>query len=91
MSAAIDVGNAETAIQLALGHVDAEFQIEYGHLVAQLARLLANAEARLKVEQAELDRIDRELAAEPLQIPASKLNGGTHGPGDPAVEVPPKK
>ena len=89
--AAIDTGEPDTAIRLAWEHVNAEFQIDYGVLVAQLERLLENAQARLRVEQAELDRIDRQLAAEPLQIPASKLNGGIDGPGDPLVEVPPSQ
>lgn len=89
--AAIDTGETETAIRLALGNVDAEFAIEYGDLVAQLEAEIELIREHLAVERPALGYINRDLAHQPVMIPAPMTNGGAGGPGNPNAEVPPSK
>ncbi|MEM8821052.1 MAG: hypothetical protein AAGE90_16240 [Pseudomonadota bacterium] len=91
VGAAIDCGELEQALGLGKAHADAEFDIVHGGRVTSLEAQAVFLRARLDVEQAELDRNERALAREPLQIPASKQNGGADSPGDETEEVPPRR
>lgn len=90
MNAAADLDDLDHALTIAYGHVDAVFQTKHGDEVAALEEEKGYVTDRLRVESTALDKIDRELAGEPTQIPAPQQNGGSDGPADPNIELPPK-
>lgn len=82
VAAAADFADQEAKHKLVFRYADAEADRQYG-----AALTLAEAEeAAIKMQHeaavAALQDTDKKLAAEPLQIPTTKANGGNTGPGE---------
>lgn len=91
VAAATETGDEETALRLAFAHVDARFKAAHGDVAALMERQLAFRNGRAEVTLKALDKNDRILAGEPVQIHAVQEHGGVDGPADPYVELPPRK
>ena len=91
ISAAIDTGELDLALEIGGRHVDAGYKEAHGAEVVALEREAELVGARKDIEQASLNTIDARLSMEPPQIPAPLENGGTDGPGDPDREIPPNR
>ncbi len=88
IAAATEIGDHDATRNLALRYADAEADLQFGAELSQ-----AEAEetiVQLQHEEAvsRLNETDKRLASEPLQIPATKANGGTNGPGETEKETP---
>lgn len=84
-------GDLDTGLRLAANHVNARFAAAHGDVVKTLERQLAFLNGRAEVAEKALDKNDRNLAGEPVQIHAVQVHGGADGPADPYQEIPPSK
>lgn len=86
LGAAADLSDEETALQLAEQVVDALHDLDAGREAAALEAEIALSGTLVARAEKRLAALDFEIDAEPLEIPASRENGGKADPGE---EVPP--
>lgn len=84
-------GDLETALKLGRNYVNAQFASKYGAELADVLLRLEPSEARVKRAIKVLRDLEKELDAQPIQIPAPQENGGIDADVETRTETPVSK
>lgn len=88
VSAATEIEDQDATRVLVSRYTTAQADLLYGAELSLAEAEEAAVQLQYDVAMSELNETDKKLAAEPLEIPATKSNGGNAGPGETEKETP---